>query len=409
MWQRFYQIFWLSSLLVISGCYQTRSEVNERGEGRLLLWHPFQGQEAETLKLILDNYRALYPQVKIVSESFPEKEIAEKFTEQAQSSLGPDLMISSSHLELIPLIREGVLLNLNDYHLDLSTYLPRARLQVTLQDNLYGLPFSLSTQVLCYNKTKVEQPPQTLPEVIKEVEAERQFALTSNFVDTFWGVQVFESESDMTTRDFVFAPQVWAAWLEWLQQAKNHPDLILAEDRFTLHQAFAEGKLAYYVCKSEEISALKVTLGEDKLGITTLPGITNNPAGPPLLSRALVFNRASSSATIQVALQLARFLTNVEQQTQLAIQTESLIPVNSQVKLDRRLSPIQAILLAQSKTAVAVSLDYLNQFERGLEYGELFYNLVLEGVITPREAALAFKQKITEMSSQEEAIRSGGE
>ena len=401
MYQRFGKIFLLTIALLLVGCRNTASEANERLQGRLLLWHSFQGKEAETLKVILDDYRELYPQVKIVSESVPEKEIAEQFQQQAQSGLGPDMMISS-YFTQIPLIRAGLLRPLNNYNLDLSTYLPRTILQVTHQGNLYGLPFSLNTQVLCYNKTKVKQPPKTLPEIIKEVELERQFALASNFLDAFWGVQIFESESDIVKRDFVFNPSIWAAWLEWLQQAKKDTHFILTDDSVTLHQAFAEGKLAYYVCKSEEISQLKATLGADKLGVSILPGANNKPAGPLLLTRVVLFNRASSPATTQLALKLAQFLTNEEQQTELAIQTESLIPANSKVKLDRRLSPIQAVLFAQSKTAVAFSLDYSYRFERTeRKYGNLFYNLVLEGVMTPQEAALELKQKMAQVRQRE--------
>ena len=405
MYQRFCNLFWLAIALFLAGCGNTTSEAKAPLKGRLLIWHPFQGKEAETLNLILNDYRELYPKVKIVSESVPEEEISEQFIQQAQSSLGPDLMISS-YFRLSSLIKAGVLLPLNDYNLDLSTYLPRPILQVTVQDNLYGLPFSLNTQVLCYNRTKVEQPPKTLSEMIKEVQAQRQFALTSNFLETFWGVQIFESkpssEKEDFTGDFTFDYQAWAAWLEWLQQAKNYPDLILSSDQSTLHQTFGTGKLAYYVCKSEEISELKATLGEDKLGVTILPGAANRPAGPLLLTRAIVFNRASSRATTQLALQLARFLTNAEQQTKLAIQTESLIPANRKVKLDERLSPIQAVLFAQSKTAVGVPLDYVYQFEATEDkYGDLFYNLVLEGVKTPREAAKQLNQVF-----QEEAVQS---
>ncbi len=401
MYQRFCNFLLLAIALFLAGCGNTPSKAKAQLQGRLLIWHPFEGKEAETLNLILNDYRELYPKVKIVSESVPEEEISQQFIQQAQSSLGPDLMISS-YFRLSSLIKAGVLLPLNDYNLDLSTYLPRPILQVTVQDNLYGLPFSLNTQVLCYNKTKVEQPPKTLPEMIKEVQAKRQIALTSNFLDTFWGVQIFESKPSSETRDFTFDYQAWAAWLEWLQQAKNHPDLILSSDQSTLHQTFAAGKLAYYVCRSEEISDLKGTLGEDKLGVTILPGAVNRPAGPLLLTSAIVFNRASSPATTQLALQLARFLTNAEQQTKLAIQTESLIPANRKVKLDERLSPIQAVLFAQSKTAVGVPLDYVYQFEATEDkYGDLFYNLVLEGVKTPREAAKQLNQLF-----QEEAVQS---
>ena len=144
---------------------------------------------------------------------------------------------------------------------------------------------------------------------------------------------------------------------------KKNPNFILADESSVLDRAFAAGQLAYYICKSEDISDLQASLGKDKLGITTLPQAGNKPAGPLLLTKAIVFNRISSQNSTELALQLAGFLTNTEQQTRLGLETESMIPSNRNVKLDRRLSPIQAVLFAQSQTAVAVSLDYIYEYE----------------------------------------------
>ena len=407
----FFHFLLLAIAFLIPGCGKNLSQVQEDRQGRLLIWHPFQGREAETLNIILNDYRELYPKVKIVVEFIPERTISEEFKQQSQSSLGPDLMISS-YFDLIPLIKANTVVNLNDYDIDVSTYLPAPISQVIHQDNLYGLPFSLNTQVLCYNKAKVDQPLTTLSEMIREVEAEQEIALTSNFVDTLWGVEIFNKESSSqiselneesselnnAQKEFVFNPQAWAAWLKWLLQAQKNPYLILADERSTLHKKFAQEKLAYYVCKTEEISDLKATLGEDKLGVTNLPGIVDQSAAPLLLTRAVVFNRASSPNTIKLALQLTQFLTNAQQQTKLAIQTVSLIPANKKVKLNKQLSPIQTVLFSQSKTAVPVSLDYLYQFNKLQEqYGNLFYKRVIEGVMTPQEAASELQQKITQV------------
>ena len=398
MYQRFCHILFLAIACTVSlvGCSMMQPTAKEEVHGRLLLWHPFEGKEAETLNIILDNYRELYPKIKIISEFFPEDNISEEFKQKSQAGLGPDLMISSYH-DLIPLIRVGVLATLNDYNLDLSIYLPRPLRQVTYQDKLYGLPFSLNTQVLCYNKTKVDRPLSTLPEMIVEIEAQRQIAQTSNFLDTFWGVQMFRSTPTRNNEEgeWIFDYQAWANWLEWLRLVKKNPNFILADESSTLDRVFAEGKLAYYICKSEEISDLRETLGGDKFGITTLPRAENRPAGPLLFTKAIVFNRISSQNTTKLALQLAGFLTNAEQQTILALETESLIPTNRKVKLDRRLSPIQAILFAQSQTAVAVSLDAVYKYEGAEEiYGDLYYNLVIAGEMKAQEAASELAQKM---------------
>ena len=409
MYQRFCYLLFIIIAFILSGCSDLVSRSQERVKGRLLFWHSFEGQEAATLDSMLAKYRELYPKIKIVDEYFSEEDIKEQFNVQARSGLGPDLMISS-YEDMISMIRVGALENLNDYNLDLSSYLPRPIRQVTLNGNLYGLPFALNTQVLCYNKTKVEQPLETLPEMITEAEADRQIAITSNFLDTLWGMDIFRSQSRNAQESDLFDPQSWAHWLEWLRYVQKDPHIILADENSAMDQAFASGKLAYYVCHSEEISNIQATLGTDKLGVTTLPRAGNRMAAPLLYTKAIVFNEVSSRATTKLALQLAAFLTNVEQQTKLALETESLIPVNSKVQLDRRLSPIQAILFAQSKTAVAASLDYVYEFDNADEiYGEFYYSLVMAGEMSSQEAADKLTQKIAEIREklqQEAAIQS---
>ena len=78
-----------------------------------------------------------------------------------------------------------------------------------------------------------------------------------------------------------------------------------------------------------------------------------------------------------------------------------MIPSNINVKLDRRLSPIQAVLFVQSQTAVAVSLDYIYEYEGAEEkYGDLYYNLVMEGEMMPQEAASELEKKLLELNQE---------
>lgn len=409
---RFCFLLLLNCALFLSGCSNIVTESNKSLQGRLLIWHAFEGKEAETFNNMLDKYQELYPKIKIVDEFFPKAEITEQFTLRSSSGLGPDLMISS-YEEITPLIATGTLKNLNEYNLNLSNYFPRAISQVTLNNNLYGLPLALNTQVLCYDKTKVEQPLETLAEMISEAKAKKQIAVNSNFLDTLWGMELFHLPSHKNTaRDGLFIPQAWVNWVKWLRYAQKDPNFILADKNASLDQVFAEGKLAYYVCHSEEISYIRDTLGADKLGVTTLPKAGDRTAAPLLYTKAIVFNQSSSRATTKLALQLASFLTNVEQQTKLALETESLIPANRKVILDRRLSPIQAVLLAQSKQAVAVSLENVYKYDADEEYIDFYYGLVMAGEISPEEAADKLAENISDITEEPikiEVIQSGEE
>ncbi len=70
----------------------------------------------------------------------------------------------------------------------------------------------------------------------------------------------------------------------------------------------------------------------------------------------MLFNQASSPNQTRLALKLADFLTNVEQQTQAEIEVP-IIPSNKNVTLNQELFPIRATLIDQAQSGVAFSLD----------------------------------------------------
>ena len=186
----------------------------------------------------------------------------------------------------------------------------------------------------------------------------------------------------------------FAEWLERLREAKNEPNVIFYNDEIALGEAFGAGDLSYYACFADAIPALQAALGKDKVGVVPLPGEPNRPAGPFIGTTALLFSRASARTNTDLAVHVAKFLTNVQQQTRLAVETESHIPANAQVRIDERLSPIVAALVTQSKTAVAIPLDFTAQADALFEYAEILYNRVMEGEMEPRDAAVELTQKI---------------
>jgi ABC-type glycerol-3-phosphate transport system substrate-binding protein len=124
-----------------------------------------------------------------------------------------------------------------------------------------------------------------------------------------------------------------------------------------------------------------------------LPAEANQPATPVLQTGALLFSRASSPNQNRLAVKLAQFLTSVEQQNQIEAAIPS-IPSNKNVTINRQLFPIRATLLAQSMTAVAVPLDEIKRVEVIVEYGEILYQKILAGQITPEEAATELTLKV---------------
>ena len=404
----------LTLLLVVSCSTQSKQEsTNKQPEtlqGQIILWGeiPIGLSEAqssknhEVLRDALENFSQLYPQVQVFVEFFPLGQIWETFELNVERGAGPDLLLVDSSPKIPRLIQIGALRAIDDSQVDQSQFRPEALKAVRYHGKFYGLPLNLSTQVLCYNPDKVKELPRTLPELIEQAKQGYSVGLLSGFAETFWGTGVFGGRLlDDRGRIILVQEGGWAKWMAWLKEAQNEPNFILSDDAEALQQAFVEGKLAYLTCWSSWIPYFSEALGKDKLGATLLPGGADQPATPLLWSRLALFSRASSPNQSRIALKLAQFFTNVEQQKQ--IETENpVIPSDQKTTLNRGLFPLQAVLLEQSRTAVAVSLDDAEKFEVIDDYGDILYQQVLAGEIAPDEAATKFTQTVNRQFRRKE-------
>jgi len=250
------------------------------------------------------------------------------------------------------------------------------------------VPLDLITQVLCYNKNKVEELPKTLSELISQARKGYSVGMLSGFENTFWGTQIFGGQLlDARGRVILDRGGGWARWMEWLKDAKKEPNFILNKDSLVLQNAFIEEQLAYIVCWSSQIPVLRESLGVDKFGVTLLPEEENQQAAPPLIVDSLLFGSNSSMTQTQIALRFTQFLANTPQQTESAVNLRSIIPANKYAVIDPRLFPIQAILQKQSQKVTAFSLDETKKINATVDYGGDLYTRVMAGEISATQAA----------------------
>ena len=397
----------LAIVLLTSSCntqskHQSKNKQPEHLQGQILLWAeiPFSFTKAQSsknnkvFKDVMEEFRELYPQVQVFVKLFPWGQMWEPFELQVKRGAGPDLLMVQANTKIPRLIETGVLKALDESQVDKSRFRSQDLKQVRYQGKLYGLPMHLSTSVLCYNKDRVKELARTLPELIEQARKGYSVGVHSGFVQTFWGTGVFGGQLfDDRGRVILAEGGGWAKWMEWLQEAQNEPNFILSKDAEALQQAFVEEKLTYLTCASEWIPHFIEALGKDKLGATLLPGETNQPATPTLWISVLLFNQASSPNQTRLALKLAQFLTNDEQQKQIEAAVP-FIPSNKNVTVNRRLFPIRATLLDQAQSGRAFSLDEAEKIEAIQNYGETLYRKILAGEITPDEAATQLTQTV---------------
>ncbi len=373
----------------IQGKYQTKNQFEEL-QGQILVWIELQNKSA--FEDNIEEFKELYPQIQIFVKYFSPGESIELFELQAKRGAGPDLLLAYSDYQIVQLIKNKELRAIDEFEIDYSRFSDEMIKQVRYQDKIYGLPIFLATQLLCYNKDKVKQTPKTLQKLIEQARKGYSVGLVSSFAETFWGTGIFGVRLfDDSGRLALSEGRGWARWMEWLVEAQNEPNFILSKKREVLQQAFVEGKLAYLTCSSQLIPYFIETMGPNKLGVSLLPAEANQPATPLLEVGVSFFNSDSTLNQTRLALKLAKFLSNREQQeqTQAAI---PIIPSNKNVRFNQKLFPLRSTLHEQSKNAVSISLDERENLAVIVQEGNSVYKKVLEGEISSEEAVARLSQ-----------------
>ncbi|MFM7575823.1 MAG: extracellular solute-binding protein [Microcystaceae cyanobacterium] len=343
----------------------------------------------------VERYQQIQPDVRIVSERVARQDLLKRFFQQYRAGLAPNLLLIDDDL-MVRLIQRNALLNLKISPATLATISPAALNRVTYQNQIYGLPGAIFTQVLCYNKKRIKDNPlpRTLEDVIAQSNAGYSFGIPSGFQATFWGLQLFGGKLFDAKGHLILDPTHWADWLSWLEITKNSPNIILSVSHQAIADSFLKGKIDYFVCNSGGITELIQGLGANNFGITTLPTQGSQQAGPLIATRNLAVPRNNSPLQNQIALDFAQFATNEEQEKKRALSLRSFVPPNQNIQLDPRLFPIEAVLINQVHSSVSIPLDFFYEAETVFGLGEKIYQKVMEGILSPQEGSEALVSSV---------------
>ena len=349
----------------------------------LLLWHAWDEQETAALEELLEKFAAAYPDIRVVCRRLRAADFPARFVAQARLGLGADMVIMPGR-SLPDLAAAGVIQDLEPHRLDTSIYFSTALQTLRYHGRLYGVPLSLHTQALYFNRTLTGEPPAALQDLLDVAASGKPVALNTGFYGAFWGIQAFGGDLFDQDGRVILNQGGMANWLNWLKKAQNAPNVILTNDPNTLLTLFTQQRVAYAVGGSERLRELQKALGETAVGVAPLPAGPNQPSGPILETDALFFNAAAPPEQTERALRLAQFLTNYEQQTELLRQLQR-VPANARVWVDHRIYPAAAGFAAQARTAVA--RPNLPQFADVERAGSDAYIQTLSGVMDGQKAA----------------------
>lgn len=400
----------------------------------MLLWHTWSDSDSAALDEVLQTFREIHPDVSIKQQSFVDMdEMLDQFQVAANAGLGPDLLITSG--QHVRTLANAHLIDHIDDAIDdsiVQRYNPAALQSLQYGDWTYGLPIAMDTLMLYYDNRLVEQPATTLDGLLAEAAQGRLVAMTTSFVDAFWGVNAFGGSLFDEERRVILDQGGFANWLAWLKEARDAPGMLLDSNREVLRNRFIEDGVAYYVGYASEYSTIidginraaansagadnatvdsatvssatvgsaavdstegTVGKGEKNIGVAVLPAGPTGGAAPFLSVQGLLFSSISSENQRLIALEFAKFLTNVEQQSTLMRETR-LVPANNRVRVNPRLDPIVANFLAQAR--VAVPIRNISEMDAVFRYGGDAYTRVLEGVLDPAEASVTVTAAINQ-------------
>ncbi len=376
--------------MLLAAC--TGAAGNPPAREAILLWHNLPESEAAALENVINRYRRANPEVDVIVQ--PQgADMDQAFVRATRSGLGPNLLLTSS-TGLRDLVAAGSILPLDEQVSaeDLARYLSVALRTLQVDDQIYGLPVAVDTQVLYYNRALTEQPPGTLDQTMQAVNGGERVLLNSQFLNMVWtarafGVDLFDSQGlpQDTTASI-------ANWLVGLEQVRDTPGFILDDDRPALRGRFLEGDIPYYIGSSEEMNELLAGLGAD-LGVAQLPAGPAGSAGPPLTTTALLVNALSSQRQVERSLDLARFITSSDQQSAL-MREANLAPANSQTRISEGLYPRIATVTAQARTAIPLSGEAAIQ--DAYEVLATAFNRTMSGMASASEAAASAQATLIE-------------
>ena len=345
------------------------------------------------LKLLETGFRRIYPSTRFQFAAYPETRLQTAMARRNRAGLGPDLLLINGDVAK-RLVDDGLAapfpLTPSLANLFNPGDLNRLRLP---NGELAGLPVLIHSQVACYNRKRLPEPPSTLQELLSASAKGHNVGLSVELSSLFWtagSVGATEAWSRVVERKPLSRDDLNSieAWTAWLQNASDQQRITFYANQASALAEFSAGRLDWISCSSNNLPRLRKKLGAS-LGVTSLPSGPGGTATPINRLRVLALGRNSSRLGRERAIAFSRFSVNPLVQRSLTIGSQILLPANRFVKV-----PVQSSLTlkamsdsqeASQRTAALVNL--LHADDPRLERAQTLITALVFGEISPKGAA----------------------
>ncbi|MCP9788351.1 extracellular solute-binding protein [Cyanobium sp. Maggiore-St4-Cus] len=306
----------------------------------------------EQLMKVGARFRQIHPDTHFQFGVYPEDQMVEVMRRRSRSGLVPDLLIVNGDTALrlrqaglvdpFP-IRKDQLAIFNDEEL--------RRLR-SPDGRLAGLPVLVQTQLSCFNRQRLSEPPATLQELLNASANGHPMGLSLDLYYLFWIVGSTGSlpAIDRAVLGQQLNPadrQAMTDWLAWLQNASNQQRVTFFPDQPTAEAEFKAGRIDWIPCRSTVLPQLRRVMGS-ALGVAPLPDGEGHRASPINRLRVLALGRSSSAAGRRRALTFSFYSVNPLTQRTLTLGSQTVLPANRFVTVPVQSSQVLAAMVAAS-------------------------------------------------------------
>ena len=317
--------------------------------GSILIWTPnYEGMNPlvqkkidQTVKDLIQRFEERYNMVDVIWRKYSDSNIYKRYSEKVKEGLGPDLLLA--HNFMIPtLSKKNEIAAIPPNSIRIKEIRPKLLQATRANGTLYAIPFIINVQLLCVNKQNVKSAPQTFNELLELSRSGISIAIGGNFLETIWGLPGFNAKLFGTNKSSAEdLKDGLSDWIKTLRKSDEEPNIALFKNSSLMTRYFAEGKISIINCESIDLPFIRDELGTENLGISELPSINGKNSEPRLTGASFVLNPFASKNQTKLALRFSNYAISVDQQQQIAINWNSLLPVNKNSDFNQELLPVR--------------------------------------------------------------------
>ena len=295
------------------------------------------------LTLLQEGFQHMHPGTAFQLGLYPENDFIAAMTRRSRAGLEPDLLYINGDTAL-QMLQAGLVDPFPADSTLLQHFDPEMLARLRSPDGrLAGLPVLVQTQLSCYDRRRLPQPPSTLAALVQSSAAGHGVGLPLDPFNLLWTAGSLGAlpALEQALRGQALSPEDRKSlerWLAWLQNANAKGWVSVYASQPEADADLIAGKLSWIPCRSTSLTSLRRQLGS-RLGVAPLPDGPAGPASAVNRLRVVALGRHSSASARERALAFSHFFVNPLTQRKLATESSTVLPANRFVRLPLQSSP----------------------------------------------------------------------